>query len=225
MTIDTSRHALYFNPMKFRDRVDIIGAGAVGSKVGMEMAKLGIKDIHVWDGDEVEGHNIANQAFYLDDIGKSKVSALSEHIERATGTSINCHEEYITEETELGKVVFLCVDTMKARKDIFENSIKGKFSTDLVVETRMGVEELRIYGINPRSRSNIIDWEASLVDDDKTVESACGAKTTVGSTASMTAAMAVARFMQWFNWENGATGVAPSFEQVVMLRPLITISN
>lgn len=223
--IDTSRHILHFNPELFNGRVDIIGAGAVGSKIGMEMAKLGIKDIHVWDGDIVESHNIANQAFYLDDIGKPKVTALAEHIERATGSVITCHNEYIEEPKELGKVVFMCVDTMKARKDIFDMSLKNNFVTEQVIEVRMGEEELRVYGFNPCSRSDIIAWVNTLVDDEQTVESACSAKTTVGATASMTAAFGVTRFTQWFNWDSNAEGVAPAFEQVVMLRPLLTIRN
>lgn len=224
-TVDISRHILHFNPQLFNGRVDIIGVGAVGSKIGMELAKLGIKDIHLWDGDEVEAHNIANQAFYLEDIGKTKVDALAEHILKATGTVVTCHNSYIEKPESLGLVVFMCVDTMKARKDIFEASLKNNFHTELVVEVRMGVEELRVYGFNPNKRQEIIDWGNTLVDDAKTVESACSEKTTVGATASMTSAFAVTRFMQWFNWDRTNDGVVPSFEQVVILRPLFTISS
>lgn len=224
-SIDISRHDLYFNPALLDGRVDIIGVGAVGSKVAMEIAKLGVSNIHLWDGDEVESHNISNQAFYLSDIGKPKVEAMKEHIKAATGLEVVANNRFISSEEELGRIVFLCVDTMKARKDIFENCLKNNFVTDLVVEVRMGIEEFRVYGFNPCSRSDIIDWSATLVDDEKTVESACGSKTTVGATASMTAALAVSRFMQWFNWDAKPEGMPPYLEQVVMLRPLITISN
>ncbi len=223
--LDTSRHELYFNPQEFTGRIDVVGVGAVGSKVAMELAKLGIKDLCLWDGDEVEGHNISNQLFYMNDIGKSKVEATKEHILLATGNEVQTRNEYITEQSELGEVVFLCVDTMEARKNIFNTCIKNNFLTKLVVEVRMGVEELRVYGFNPSTRSRIVDWENTLVDDEATVESACGAKTTVGATASMTSAFAVSRFMQWFNWEKNPVGPSPSFEQIVMLRPLLTISN
>ena len=218
--MDFSRHILHFNPQLFKDRIDVIGAGAVGSKIALELAKLGITTpIHVWDGDVVEAHNLPNQAFYLEDIGKPKVEAIAEHVLLATGTVLHTHKQFLTEPTRLGRVVFLAVDTMEHRKKIFEASLKNKFSTEFVIETRMGIEELRIYGFNPNVRDDIINWENTLVDDVKTVESACGAKTTVGATASITAAMAVTRFISWANSQ------PHHFEQVVMLRPLITIAN
>lgn len=223
--MDYSRHILHFNPEKFNGRIDIIGCGAVGSKIAMDVAKLGLTNIHLWDGDEVEGHNISNQLFYLNDIGKPKVDALAEHIEQATGYRPETHNEFIEEKKNLGQVVFMCVDTMAARKDIFNTSLKNNFVTKVVVEVRMGVEEFRVYGFNPSSRQEIIDWENTLVDDEQTVESACGAKTTVGATASATASFAVTRFMQWFNWSEKPEGARPNLEWIVMMRPLVVIAN
>ena len=223
--MDISRHILHFNPQLFTDRIDVIGAGAVGSKIVMELAKLGIEDIHVWDGDVVEAHNLPNQLFYLADVGKPKVQAVAEHVKLATGTIITTHNHFLEGPERLGRVVFLAVDTMEHRKKIFEDSLKNKFVTDLVVELRMGEEEFRVYGFNPNRRQEILDWTDTLVDDTETVESACSAKTTVGATATITAALAVTRFMQWFNWESTNSGVAPSFEQVAMLRPLITFTR
>ena len=225
--IDTARHDAFFNPANLEGQIDIIGVGAVGSKVAMEIAKLGLKDIRLWDGDEVESHNIANQAFHLSDIGKPKVVAMQEHIKSATGLDVVANNRFITDATELGRVVFLCVDTMAARKEIFEKCLKNNFITEQVIEVRMGEEELCVYAFNPCARSEIINWEATLIDDAQTVESACGARTTVGATASMTSALAVTRFMQWFKWKTEPSDgdVMPKFEQVVMLRPLITISN
>lgn len=223
--MDISRHILHFNPQTFSGRVDIIGAGSVGSKIALELAKLGIEDIHIWDGDIVEAHNIANQAFYLADIGKPKVQAIAEHILMATGTVITQHNNFLEGPEKLGRVVFLAVDTMEHRRKIFEDSLKNKFVTECVIELRMGVEEIRVYGFNPNRRQEILDWIDTLVDDEETEESACSAKTTVGATASLTAAFAVTRFMQEFNWVNSEVGVKPSFEQMIMLRPLITLTR
>jgi len=150
---------------------------------------------------------------------------MAEHIEMATGTKVTTHNKYLEGTEKLGRVVFLGVDTMEHRKKIFEDSLKNKFVTELVIEVRMGVEELRVYGFNPNSRHEINDWMETLVDDEQTVESACSAKTTVGATASLTAAFAVTRFMQWFNWLNSNDGVEPNFEQLVMLRPLFTLAR
>ena len=39
---------MVFEPSEFGDRrVDIIGVGAVGSKIALEVAKLGVRNIHL----------------------------------------------------------------------------------------------------------------------------------------------------------------------------------
>lgn len=226
-TVDPSRHRQMFDPAVFaQKRVDVVGCGAVGSKLAMELAKLGVRNLHLWDDDIVELHNIANQLFGLPDIGKQKVKALAEHIRIATGTKPVVHPVRVTGPVEFGKVVFLAVDTMAARKEIFARSLRLKFTTDLVVEVRMGAEELRVYGFNPRTREQIDAWEKTLVDDTKTVESACRVRTTVGATAGIAACLAVHRFLQWYRSDIAQEKDVPAqLEQVMMLRPLVTLSR
>lgn len=223
------RHILVFDPDRFdKARVDIIGCGAVGSRIAMEMAKLGVRNLHLWDGDSVEAHNIANQLFGLADVGRPKVEALAEAISAATGLSPTIHHQRIEGPITLGSVVFLAVDTMAARRAIFKDCLHLKFTTQVVIEVRMGVEELRVYGFNPRSRADVLAWEETLTDDEKTVESACGARTTVGATAGITACVAVHRFLQYYRRDvvrDPAFLQPPHFEQVMMLRPLITMTR
>jgi len=223
------RHLTLFDPQVFdKNRVDVVGCGAVGSRIAMEVAKLGIKNLHLWDDDVVAFHNIANQLYTLSDIGKLKVEALAEHILAATGRKPTIHAERIAKSVGLGKVVFLAVDTMASRKEIFENCLHLKFTTDLVVETRMGAEELHVYAFNPRDRSKVEAWKATLSDDDKTVESVCGTRITVGATAAINAGLAVTSFLQWYRRElvrDPAFKAELPLEQVMMLRPLITMTN
>lgn len=227
--VDPSRHLLMFDPHVFdKTRVDVIGCGAVGSKLAMEIAKLGVRNLHLWDDDRIEAHNIANQLYTIPDIGRKKVDALAEHILVATGLKASVHAERVQDQVVLGRVVFLAVDTMVARKEIFRSSLHLKFTTDLVVETRMGVEELRVYGFNPRDRANVAAWEATLSDDATTVESACRTRTTIGATAGLTACFAVHRFLQWYRREvvrDAKYTAALPLEQAVMLRPLTVFIN
>ncbi|MBI3572019.1 ThiF family adenylyltransferase [Candidatus Kaiserbacteria bacterium] len=227
--VNPIRHILLFDPERFdNSRVDVIGCGAVGSRIAMEMAKLGVRNLHLWDGDCVESHNIANQLFTLTDIGRPKVEALAEAILAATGLESTAHHQRIESPVTLGSVVFLAVDTMAARRAIFKDCLHLKFTTQVVIDVRMGVEELRVYGFNPRSRAEVLAWEATLTNDAQTVESACGARTTVGATAGITACIAVHRFLQYYRRDvvrDPAFLQPPHFEQVMMLRPLITITR
>lgn len=227
--VDPARHILVFDPDTFgTHRVDVIGCGAVGSRIAVELAKLGVENLHLWDGDTVEAHNIANQLFGLDDVGRLKTDALVEHIARATGIVPTAHSEYLEGPVGLGRAAFLAVDTMTARRAIVRDSLSLSFGTDLAVDVRMGVEELRVYGFCPRSRAGRNAYDATLVDDERTVESACGARTTVGATAAITAGLAVTRFLQWYRRDivrDPAYDNEPHFEMVMMLRPLIALTR
>jgi molybdopterin/thiamine biosynthesis adenylyltransferase len=214
--IDTRRHLEVFSVEAFGNkRIDVIGAGAVGSAIVMQLAKLGLENIHVWDFDKVEGHNIANQRYAQKDIGLAKVVAIAQAVKDATGHDITIHEEKLEGGETLGEVVFLAVDTMAARKAIWQKSLRNKLRTKLVVESRMGTQEGRVYAICPIKPAQVRGYESTLYDDAAATVSACGASTTVGATADITASYATWQFMRWAALEAAATfpATAPQTEQ------------
>jgi len=197
--INTIRHNSIFSADEFSDiRVDVIGCGATGSRIAMELAKLGIQNLHIWDDDIIESHNPANQLFYMEDVGKLKTEALADHIFRATGIQPTIHNEKVDGSQELGKVIFLLTDNMKSRKQIWEASIVNNYEVDLMIETRMGAKIGRVYTINPNDLDHIKLWEGSLVDDAIALPSECGGKLSVGPTAKGIASFAVWQFIAWF---------------------------
>lgn len=62
--------------------VAIIGVGCVGSELAISLAKAGLEHIYLVDGDGVEITNSARWPLGFDSIGKSKVAALKNHIEK-----------------------------------------------------------------------------------------------------------------------------------------------
>jgi hypothetical protein len=198
--VDTTRHNAVFSATAFAtSRVDVIGCGATGSRIALSLAKLGIVNLHLWDFDEVEGHNIANQCFGMRDIGRKKVEALADIIRDQTGLSPTVHDERVDGSQPLGRVVFVLTDTMASRKEIWEKGIRFRNSVHLMVETRMGVDEGRIYCINPTNLAHVDKWQETLYGDETAAESACGSRITVGPTADLIAGHAVWSFIQWFN--------------------------
>jgi molybdopterin/thiamine biosynthesis adenylyltransferase len=228
MAVDALRHLKVFDPGQFANRrVDVIGAGATGSRVVLELAKLGIQNIHVWDDDVVAEHNIANQVFGNDDIGKLKVEALAEFVQRQTGTAITMHPVKVLGGEQLGSIVFLLTDTMESRKAIWEKSLKYKAHVALMVETRMGADSGRIYAINPCEPSQIQYWEGTMTYTDAEAEtSACGAATTVGATAACISSIAVWHLIRWFSYQNAAPGsILPELSTIVGLQPLNLVAG
>lgn len=197
MPIDATRHLEIFDPDRWGSRrIDVIGAGATGSRIALSLAKLGVTNLHVWDNDVVEEHNVANQAFGNEHIGLPKVEALQQIIEKATGTKSYIYPERVCSTTRLGEVVFLLTDTMESRKDIWQG-LKWKPHIGLVIETRMGVDQGRIYTMSPINPLHIRKWEESLYDDEESEVSACGSKISVGPTAELISGYAVWQFLRW----------------------------
>ncbi|QQS22662.1 ThiF family adenylyltransferase [bacterium] len=200
--LDTIRHIDVFSAAQFGDlRVDIIGAGATGSRIALELAKLGLSNIHVWDFDKIESHNVPNQVYGNNHIGEVKVEALKRIIEEQTGTVITCHEARVDGTQELGDVVYLLTDTMASRQEIWKNGLRYKPRTKLMIETRMGANSGRVYCVNPSSPKDVKGWEATLYSDDVAVVSACGTSITVGATAAMVTGYAVWQLIRWHKAE------------------------
>ena len=219
MAIDPLRHLDVFDPRQFgRKRVDLIGVGATGSHVAVLLAKLGITNIHVWDQDTVEAHNVANQAYSIRDVGSPKVEALARNVKALTGEDITTHCEFVTGETaDLGDVVFLLVDG--DRRGIFEGALENNMRTELVVETRMGADNGRVYCLNPNDPAQCERWKKALPKQRPVDPTACGASTPVGPTATCIASLAAWQMVRWFNSLKDAK-LAPEFEVIMGMRPL-----
>jgi len=225
VSVDPLRHLSVFPPHAFgARRVDVIGCGATGSRIVLSLAKLGVENIHVWDFDKVEEHNIANQAFGLGDVGALKVDALADLVYRDVGVRVQPHAERVDGSQTFGDVVFLLTDTMASRKEIWERGIKYKLPVKLLVETRMGADNGRVYAFNPCMRSHILEWEKTLYSDDEAEVSACGASVSVGPTAEIIAGLAVWQMIRWFSVEQGAKDDLDN-EIIFALRSLVTINR
>lgn len=223
--IDPLRHLSVFNPDTLGEqRIDIIGCGATGSRIAMEIAKLGVTNLHIWDFDNVEEHNIANQLFGIQDIGKQKVRALAERILADTGLAVHAHNEAVTGRTMLGDIVFLLTDTMASRKEIWEGAIRYKPSVKLMIETRMGASEGRVYTVRPTIPVEINAWEGTLCEDEEASESLCGSRVTVGPTATLVTAHATWAFLRWFGWAY-KDGEQPESELLFYAEPPMVLTQ
>ncbi len=196
--LDIIRHVEVFSPDLFGEtRVDFVGVGATGSRMALGVAKLGIQNIHVWDFDKVEPHNIPNQVFGNNHVGALKVEALRDIIKEQTGTEIIIHPERVNGSQRLGDVVFLLTDTMASRQEIWKAGLRYKSYVKLMIETRMGRNSGRVYALNPSNPSHVKGWEKTLYSDDVAEVSACGTSVTVGSTAEVVSGLAVWQLIRW----------------------------
>jgi molybdopterin/thiamine biosynthesis adenylyltransferase len=225
--VNTIRSLEAFDPYLFTKRIDVIGVGATGSRITMTLARLGISTLHIWDFDTLEDHNLANHDHSLtpEDVGKSKVDAIGDAVSRVAGIEVVRHNARVDGSQRLGEVVFLLTDTMSSRREIWEAGIKYKIATSLMIETRMGKDNGRVYALNPCKPRHIRGWEDTLYSDEVAVVSACGTSISVGPTAEAITGFAVWQMVRWFDIERGAVSDTLDNELLISMYPPMVITR
>ena len=198
--MDYSRHRELFNPYDFNDtHVHVVGVGATGSWLVLSLAKLGITNIHVYDFDVVSEHNLPNQFFSKSQIGMKKVDALYELVKEFADVDIKTYDEEV-KENDLKGYVFNMVDTMTARRTIWENCIRYKPRVKLFIEPRLGMDGSQIYMVNPMKMSDVKTYEKSMnYSDDDAEVSACGHSLSVISSSMAVVSTCVRSMIEHWN--------------------------
>ena len=170
------RHADWIGPEDLSDTLCIIGCGAVGSHIAVLAAKMGFHNFRLWDGDDVESHNLANQAFDVEHIGQSKVSALAAVLKRFNpGVTVDEHPYYfITEDHKdlLDGPLVIATDTMAARYDIY-NAFKLNPSVQGVFEIRLAFDFGECHVVDNLNLEQCKNWHSTLMDDSKIPDGPC----------------------------------------------------
>jgi len=83
-----TRHTDLIKNVPMDSTINIYGAGSIGSYTALTLAKLGFKNIAVFDNGFVDEENIAPQFYELHQVGMRKVEALKINIFKATGINI-----------------------------------------------------------------------------------------------------------------------------------------
>jgi len=152
----------------------LIGAGGIGSVVGLVLVKMGVRNLTVYDPDVVEDHNLPNQTYRISDLGKPKVEALAAICREFAGVDIEpCQQEFPVPSMPEG-IVINGVDSMAARQAIWDGAIKLNPRVKVYIEARMGAQEGRIYTVTPPDSR----YEGSLYSDEEASELPCTARAT-----------------------------------------------
>lgn len=194
--MDYSRQGDWFVPSKFKHEVHVIGCGALGSFVILQLIKMGVKTIHVYDFDVVEEHNLANQIYDKRHLGKAKVDAITEisHDLCELDQTVIPHNEKVTNQhkSQLRGVVFVLVDSMESRETIWKSCLKYNPNIKLVLEGRMSINFGRVYAFYPHNVKSINAYEKTFYKDEDAEVSMCGSSLSIGATV-----MQIASIMVW----------------------------
>lgn len=177
------RHADMFPLERLSTPINVLGAGATGSQAIVQLVKLGFSRIHVWDADKVEPHNLSTTVYGRHDIGRDKVQALHDIVDRLTGgaTKLAYTPRFFTEADALPMgVMVTAVDTMAARLLVHDKirAVRAGVPVPLIVDPRSGAEEFEIHAVSPWSDAELAAWRATIKNDEDVRPLPCMASST-----------------------------------------------
>ena len=170
----------------------VIGVGAIGRQVALQLAALGARRIQLIDFDTVEPTNITTQGYLHRDLGQLKVAATAEQIHaidpEITVTTI---PDRYRPDLETGEAVFCCVDSISARAAIWR-SIQHR--SEFWCDGRMRGETMRILtATDPTSRTR---YGSTLFAQSESQPGPCTAKSTI-FTAGIAAGFQLHQLTRW----------------------------
>ncbi len=156
-------------------KATVIGVGAIGRQVALQLTAMGIPWLQLIDFDTVEESNIASQGYLENDLGRPKVQATADQCQQINH-QLEVYEvsERFRRSMEIGNVVFCCVDSIETRQLIWE-AVKDRCS--FYVDGRMSAEVLRVLtACDSASRDH---YPATLFAAAEAHTGTCTAKTTI----------------------------------------------
>jgi len=170
----------------------IIGVGAIGRQVALQLTAIGVPHLQLIDFDHVETSNLATQGFMQKDLKKPKVDVTAEFVrEMNRDLNVEVIFERFKRSTPVGNCVFACVDSIEIRKLIWD-SVKDKVS--FFCDGRMSAEVLRIItACDEKSREY---YPQTLFTAQQAHAGPCTAKTTIYC-ANIAAGFMLAQFTKY----------------------------
>ena len=173
-------------------RASVIGVGAIGRQVGLQLAAMGVPWLQLVDPDTVEVVNLAPQGYLEGDLGGPKVRATADLCRRINhGLEIREVPERFRRSMDIGNAVFCAVDAIQTRRLIWE-AVKDRVV--FFADGRMSAEVLRVLtACDTRSRDH---YPTTLFGADQAYAGPCTAKSTIYC-ANVAAGIMLAQFAKF----------------------------
>ncbi|MDB5180163.1 MAG: hypothetical protein JWN12_795 [Candidatus Saccharibacteria bacterium] len=157
--------------------IHVIGMGGIGTHVLQMLLEHGTREVHIWDEDIVEAHNLPTQFLYCPlDIGYPKVEAAARFVEeRGFKTQIVAHNEWATGESKLSGIVISGVDTLEARGNIWQ-AVEFNFEVFLYIDARIGADSVQIHTMDPNLPKDVDRYKSWIFLDDEALELGCATR-------------------------------------------------
>ena len=167
----------------------VIGVGAIGRQVALQLAAIGVPSLQLIDFDTVEAVNLAPQGYLRDDLGRPKVQATADLCQQIN-QQLEVHEvnDRYRRSTAVGDCIFACVDRIETRKVIYE---AARNHASFFCDGRMSAEVVRVLACNARTGWD--HYPDTLFAPEASFQGVCTAKSTI-FTANIAAGLMLEQF-------------------------------
>jgi sulfur carrier protein ThiS adenylyltransferase len=181
----------------------VVGVGAIGRQVALQLASIGVAAMDLVDHDTVAVENLAPQGYRPADLGETKVRAtgalcrsmnpdlkLDGHAEpfrRSSAWTLRCLRSPSSSQVAL----FCCVDSIVTRRLIWESA---RASLAFFVDGRMSAEVMRVLAVDRPATDG--RYASTLFAPERAYAGSCTAKSTIYA-ASIAAGLMVGQFARW----------------------------
>ena len=172
--------------------ITVIGVGAIGRQVALQLAAIGAARLQLIDFDTVEATNVTTQGYFDSDIGQTKVAATKEAVQRIEPAAevLSVLDRY-RPKLNIGEAVFCCVDSISARTAIWRSA---HYECQFWCDGRMLAEVMRVLtATDPDSRRH---YPTTLFEQADAEPGRCTARSTI-YTANIAAGLMLHQFARW----------------------------
>jgi sulfur carrier protein ThiS adenylyltransferase len=173
-------------------KATLIGVGAIGRQVALQLAALGTPRLQLVDFDTVDLSNVTTQGYWAGDVGQLKVAATAAAIAYLDPTiAVETVNDRFRPRIDVGQAVFCCVDSISARAAIWRSAgDRCAFWAD----GRMLGEVIRILVV--ANGQGYHHYPETLFSQDDAQRGSCTARSTIYA-ASIAAGLMVHQFIRW----------------------------
>ena len=170
----------------------VIGVGAIGRQVSLQLASIGVPSIQLIDFDTVDETNITTQGYRATDVGTLKVEATSSAISQIdSDIQVEAINDRFRPRHATGEVIFCCVDSISARTAIWRSANSG---CRFWVDGRMLGETMRILCVAEGVGHD--HYPTTLFRQVAAQAGQCTARSTI-YTANIAAGLMIHQFTRW----------------------------
>jgi molybdopterin-synthase adenylyltransferase len=194
----------------------VIGVGAIGRQVAIQLAALGVPRLQLVDFDSVEPTNITTQGYLHADLGRPKVDATSGLVWQIDPA---LHVETINDrfrpQHEVGQAVFCCVDKISTRSAIWR-SLQDR--CEFWCDGRMLGEVVRV--LTATDAASRRHYGTTLFAQSEAHTGSCTSRSTIYA-ASIAAGLMLHQFTRWLRGRSASPDLICNLaaDELVAIQP------